>query len=120
MAKYIFNSPPGWPPQSPGWTPPDGWTPDPDWPPAPADWVFWVLGPEPTEKPPAAATPVEPVVQTHADVPSPDHRVATQEILAEPVTTPPAVSLPATRTVPTTTSPSVVPRQPTRQSDAAK
>lgn len=38
----LFNPPPGWPAQPPGWQPPPGWEPDPSWPPAPAGWTFWV------------------------------------------------------------------------------
>jgi hypothetical protein len=38
----LFNPPPGWPAQPPGWQPPDGWRPDPSWPPAPSGWTFWV------------------------------------------------------------------------------
>jgi Domain of unknown function (DUF4328) len=38
----LFNPPPGWPVQPPGWRPPPGWEPDPSWPPAPAGWKFWV------------------------------------------------------------------------------
>ena len=38
----LFNPPPGWPAQPPGWQPPDGWRPDPSWPPAPEGWTFWV------------------------------------------------------------------------------
>lgn len=38
----LFNPPPGWPEQPPGWQPPPDWHPDPSWPPAPAGWTFWV------------------------------------------------------------------------------
>lgn len=66
---FEFNAPPGWPPQPPGWVPPEGWQPDPAWPRPPADWLFWVpartANPEPA--PPSApiivpAPPLQPVV----------------------------------------------------------
>jgi hypothetical protein len=38
----VFNPPPGWPAQPPGWQPPADWQPDPSWPPAPEGWTFWV------------------------------------------------------------------------------
>lgn len=55
---WIFNPPPGWPPQPDGWVPPPGWAPDPRWPPAPAGWQFWVPGG--TAAPVAASAPVPP------------------------------------------------------------
>jgi hypothetical protein len=42
LARYRFNSPPGWPPPPAGWAPPAGWQPDPSWPAAPVDWQWWL------------------------------------------------------------------------------
>lgn len=47
-AGVIFNSPPGWPEQPPGWQPPLGWSPDPSWPPAPPSWNYWLPAPAPS------------------------------------------------------------------------
>ncbi|HET6817719.1 MAG TPA: DUF4328 domain-containing protein [Mycobacteriales bacterium] len=38
----VFNPPPGWPAQPPGWQPPTDWEPDPSWPPVPPGWKLWV------------------------------------------------------------------------------
>lgn len=39
--RYLYNSPPNWPPPPEGWVPQEGWKPDPSWPPAPDGWQFW-------------------------------------------------------------------------------
>ena len=37
-----FNAPPGWPPVSGDWLPPNDWQPQPSWPAPPAGWVFYI------------------------------------------------------------------------------
>jgi hypothetical protein len=54
--KYVFNPPPGWPPQPADWVPTDGWKPDPSWSKPPEGWVFWVAAA--VEAPPSPPLPV--------------------------------------------------------------
>lgn len=65
MPGMMFNCPPGWPAQEPGWLPGPGWKPDPSWPPAPAGWKFIVAGT------PTPVTPAESVPTSELEVPAP-------------------------------------------------
>ena len=43
MSKLIFNPPPGWTVQEPGWLPGPSWQPPDDWPPIPAGWPLFYI-----------------------------------------------------------------------------
>lgn len=97
MEGYVFNPPPGWPAQPPGWVPPDNWKPDPSWPKPPEGWAFWVVAPAeapPSPSPQAADIPPPPPVADPVAVnPVPS-------VLAAPPTSP----VPSSPGVPTVTA----------------